>query len=90
MGCSDGASHKEDLPMCMLQKQKPGGLLVLPSVRVALKFRCFEVTVCDLKDAIFWLLYRGIFLRLSTFRSASGLTVAALAIASSGKTSSGR
>lgn len=62
----------------------------LPNARLALGFRHFEVANCDLKDAAFWLFCQCIFLRFSTFQSASGLTAAASAIASSGKMSSGR
>lgn len=70
-----GASHKEGPPMCMLESRGQAGLLV---------------RVYYIQQVRGGPRYRCIFPRFSTFQSASGFTAAALAIDSSGKTSSGR
>ena len=72
------------------RKRRPGGFYWLQSIAFVGRSGGFEVTVCDLKDAAFWLFCQCIFLRLSTFQRASGFTAAALAIDLSGKMSSGR
>ena len=53
-GCPGGASHKEDPPVRMLESRGQAGLLtavycICRMLGWGLRFKRFEVTVCDLR-----------------------------------------